>query len=287
MEEWQRQTGSANTDRFPGLAGSLPDPNKLSVLGSTILLAYALVPFVETPARGLNILLPGAVFVFPLGLTNFIRILVAALAAAGTDWLIRSHPRLGNQKTYQHWLIPAFTAWVIGAPLESLPVGLEWWAVFAFGGVLLIMVFVAEYVSVDLSDAFHAPAAIVLTAVSFGLYLILTIAARAAEFRIYLMLPTLVLTMGLVVLRTLYLRSGGAWKVSWAIGIACVIGQMAIGLHYLPILPLTYGLILLGPAYALTSLAGALEEGHSRRTVWIEPVLMLAAIWMIAWAFSG
>jgi hypothetical protein len=270
----------------PGDLMRLPDANRLSILASTILLAYALTPFIQTSGQELSLNLPGFVFVYRLNFNTLVSFLVAALAAVGTDWLVKSHPQIGQQKPYQHWLLPALTAWVIGVPLNSLPVGLQWWAVFAFGGVLLILVFVAEYVSVDLSDALHAPATIGLTAVSFALYLILSIAMRAAGLRIYLMLPALVFAMALVVVRTLYLRLGGQWRWAWAIGVAIVVGQIATGLHYWPLSPVTFGLILLGPAYALTSMVGAIEEGRSWRTLWIEPAIMLTAIWLMAGIFA-
>ena len=260
----------------------LPDVNRLSILVSTILLAYALTPFVRLPERELTLRIFGAVFDFQVDFNTSISILVAALAATGTEWLVRGHPYLGEQNTVQHWLLPALTAWVIGVPLNTLAVDLQWWAVFALGGVLLVLVFLAEYIVVDLSDDFYAPASVGLTAVSFALYLFLAISVRAGGQRLYIQFPALVLAVGLVSLRSLYLRLGGRWCVVWAVGIAIVVGQFAIGFHYWPLSPLEFGLLVLGPAYALTSLAGALEEGRPLPTIWIEPVIMLAAMWGLA-----
>jgi hypothetical protein len=87
--------------------------------------------------------------------------------------------------------------------------------------MLLILVFVAEYIVFDLSDARHVPAIVGLTAVSFALYLILIIAVRAAGLRLYLLLPALVIPIGLVSLRTLYLRLGGRWCLGWALPSHC------------------------------------------------------------------
>ncbi len=265
----------------------LPDTNRLSVLAATILLAYALTPFLNIPESNLEINLPGVVFYFNLSIATVISLLVAALAAVGSEWIVRGHPSLGKQNTVQHWLMPALTAWVIGVPLSTLKAGPQWWAVFAFGGILLILVFVAEYIVVDLSDIRHAPATVGLTALSFALYLILAIAVRAAGLRLYLLLPALVIPLALVCLRTLYLRLGGRWCIKWAVGIGLVIGQIAVGLHYWPVSPLTFGLILLGPSYAVTSIAGSVEEGHSWRTSWIEPLIMLIVLWGLAVFIKG
>jgi hypothetical protein len=265
---------------------SLPNGNQLSVLVSTILLAYAITPFVSLEPRFLNLRIGNSLFTFPLNFIELISILVAILAALGTDWLIRNHPYLGNESTWQHVILPGLTAWVIGVPLSSLQESPEWWAVFGFGGVLLLLVVVAEYITVDLSDARHTPAVVVLTAASFALYLVVAIVIRTAQTRLYLQLPALVITMALVALRTLFFRLGGRWLYSWAIGIALFVGQMAVGLHYLPLSPLAFGLVLLGPAYALTSLAGSMEEGRSIRTAWVEPAVMLVVLWFFAWVLG-
>ncbi len=263
-----------------------PDVNRLSVLTSTILLAYALTPLVDTQERVWNLNLPGAVFAFSFDLGTLVAFAVAGLAAVGCEWLLRGHPRLGEGSTLPHWLVPMMTAWAIGVTLNTLEVGVEWWAMLALGALLLILVFIAEYVVVDLSGALFAPAMVGLTAVAFALFLILSIAMRAAELRLYLQLPAMVLALFLVVLRALYLRLGGRWAWGWAAGIALVTGQMAIGLHYLPLRPIAYGLILLGTAYALTSAAGAWEEGRPKATLWIEPALMLTVLWALAFWWS-
>ena len=261
---------------------NLPDVNRLSVLAASILLVYALTPFLQIPDLSLSLQLPGFYFLLPLNVYTLVSSLVAILAAAGTSWLLIDHPRLEGQRTYQHWLLPALTAWAIGVPLQSLEVGLQWWAVFAFGGVLLVLVFLAEYIVVDIGDERQAPAAVGLAAVSFALFLTLSIALRASGLRLYLLLPALVPTVGLVAVRTLYLRLSGRWCWYWAVGIALAVGQLAMGLHYWPASPLGFGLAITGPAYALTSLAGAIEEERSRKTLWIEPAVFLALTWGLA-----
>ena len=265
----------------------LPDTDRLSVLAAIILLAYALLPFVKIPEYSLNFQVSGILFTFSLNFTTVTSILTAAIVAAGTDWLLRSHPNLGHQRTFQHWLLPALTTWVIGVPLSSLTVGWQWWSVLAFGGVMLVLVLISEFIVVDLNDVRHTPATIGLTAVSFALFLILSIALAAAGSRLYVILPAIMLAIFLVILRTLYLRSGGRWCIAWAAGISLVIGQVTAGLHYLPLTPLQFGLLVLGLAYALTSVAGSIEEGKSWHTLWIEPVIMLVLLWSLAAGVKG
>jgi hypothetical protein len=257
---------------------SLPNTDRLSVLAASILLAYALIPFIQLPERSLTFSLAGVIFVFRLNFATLIAIISAGLAASGVAWLLSDHPRQGRQRTFQHWLIPAMTAWVIGVPLSRLAVGLQWWAVFAFGGLLLVLVLVAEYIVVDPYDTRHAPAAVGLTAVSYALFMILTVTLVAASSRLYVLVPAVGLAIFLVTLRNLYLRLSGRWYVRWSAMIALAVAQLAAALHYLPLSPLRFSLLVLGLAYALASVAGSLEEGRPWRALWIEPAIMLAIL---------
>ncbi len=265
----------------------LPEANQLSVLVSTILLAYALTPFVKIPALDFGISLPIGVFSFSINFLTIVSVLVAALAGVGSDWLLRSHPHLEKSSTIPHILLPTMTAWVIGIPLSTLGFGVSWWALYAIGGVLLVMVFIAEYITVDFSDIRFAPAAIGLTALSFALFLILAITLRAAGTRLYLALPGLAVPVFLVALRTIYLRSNGQWRLAWAVGITLVIAQLAVGLQYLPVTPIGYGLFLVAPAYGLTSFAVLLEEGRPIRSAWLGPSVIVVLLVALGFVFSA
>lgn len=265
----------------------LPEINQLSVLASTILLAYALTPFINIPIAYFSLKLPFAVFSFTINFLTIVSILVATLAGFGADWLLHSHPYRQQQISLQHCLLPAMTAWVIGIPLSTLGYGLGWWALFAMGGVLLVLVFVAEYIVVDFSDTRFGPAAAGLSALSFALFLILAITIRAAGSRLYLALPGLAIPLLLISLRTLYLRSNGRWNVVWALGISMVIVQIALCLQYLPVSPLGYGLYLVAPAYALTNGAVSLEDGRPFRSVLLEQGVIMVLLFLMAFAFGG
>lgn len=268
----------------------LPDTDRVSILTATILLAYALTTFVTIEPRSFSFNLLGVMLGFQINFRTIISVLVAALAASGSDWLMRGHPyfarhQAGRVQTLQHLFLPALTAWAIGIPLNNLRAGLEWWLVLAMGGILLVMVFVAEYSVVDVTDLRHPIAAVGLTALSFALFLLLAIAVRAAGFRLYMALPALIPAAALVSLRALYLRLGGSWHLVWAALIAVIVAQAATGLHYWPLSPVRYGLLVVALTYALTSLAGAFQEGRPGRRWLVEPLVMLAivaglAIWL-------
>ncbi len=151
--------------------------------------------------------------------------------------------------------------------------------------MLLALVFLAEYIVVEPSASNYAIASAGLTALSFAVYLILTTALRFSGARLFLMAPALFIAAGLVSLRTLHLRIGQKWEYNWAVGIALICTQIGAGLHYWPISPVQFGLISLGPLYALSTLIGNLLEGTPLRRALVEPVIALILFWSIAAIF--
>jgi hypothetical protein len=263
----------------------LPDTNRVGVLTATVLLAFALTRLIQTPEFNLELQLPGFYFSYPLSLSAFMIVMAAGLTATGMDWLLRSHPSLGTTRTIEHWVLPTLATFIVGIPLTILPPGNAWWLGFGIGGLLLALVFLAEYIVVEPSASNYAIASAGLTALSFAVYLILTTALRFSGARLFLMAPALFIAAGLVSLRTLHLRIGQKWEYNWAVGIALICTQIGAGLHYWPISPVQFGLISLGPLYALSILIGNLLEGTPLRRALVEPVIALILFWSIAAIF--
>ena len=135
---------------------------------------------------------------------------------------------------------------------------------------------------VDPEDVRHIPAVIGLTAISFALFLTLAITIRAAEIRLFLLVPTITVVCGLSSLRALHLRLHKRWAFTSTVVIAIIIGQLSAALNYLNIDPVTFGLVLLGPAYALTSLVGGVLERKYWRQIIAEPIFVLVIVWGFA-----
>jgi hypothetical protein len=261
----------------------LPDKEKLSILAATILLAYSLTRFLNIPEHSIILQILGLYITFSLNVRTLIIILVVGITASGTQWLLQSHPAAQNQKTYHHWFVPAFTAWVVGFPIIHLPFGLTWLASFFVGGIVVILVLIAEYITVDPEDSRQPIAALGLTAVSFAIYLTFTIALHYSGFRLILVLPAMILASLLVSLRTFQLRFYGIWAFLEAGTIALVSAQIAGALHYWPVSSIAFGLALLGPTYSLTSFITNLAEGEPISRAAFEPSLILGVIWGIAY----
>ncbi len=256
----------------------LPDFNQLSVLSAAVLLSYALAQLVESQRATLSWDIFGILIKIPFNLTSIAIVLAAGLTATGMIWLLRSHPHFDQTSTFQHWLLPALTAFVLGIPLYNLPHGITWWITFTLGGIILILVFIAEYIVVDPTDSRYPAASATLIALSYILFLILVASLSYVSARLLLVGVTVFPAATLVSLRAIHLRLN-RWEISWSIGIGLVCIQMAAALHYWRILPVQDALVVLGTLYALTGFAMNLGENSSLRSALIECAILLALFW--------
>ncbi|HUE98282.1 MAG TPA: hypothetical protein VMN99_03445 [Anaerolineales bacterium] len=260
----------------------LPDADRVGMLTSTVLLAFALTHLIQTPEFNIEIQLPGFFFLLPLNLSTAMSLLTAGLTATGMDWLLRGHPTLEGRSTYQWWLLPTLTTFVIGVPLSILPAGAAWWVGFVIAGTFLFFVFVAEYIVVDPGAPYYAMSMAVLTAISYTLFFVLAVALRYGTVRLYILVPALFLAAALASLRILHLRLTGRWEYAWSLGIAFVCVQIASGLHYWPLSPIQFGLMLVGSLYGLTTLAVNLGEDQPTRRAVLEPAIVIGLCWGLA-----
>src|SRR5512138_472159 len=260
----------------------LPDSDQVGLLTSAVLLAFALTRLIQVPEFNLEIQLPGFFLLVPLNLGTAMSLLTAGLTATGMDWLLHSHPSLNGRSTYQWWLLPTLTTFVIAVPLSILPNGVAWWIGFAVAGTFLFFVFVAEYVVVEQGAPYYAIAMAGLTAISYTLFFVLAVALRYSSVRLYILVPALFLSAFLASLRILNLRLSDRWEYAWSAGIAFVCAQIASGLHYWPLAPTQFGLMLVGTLYGLTGLAMNLGEDQPARRAVLEPAIVIGLCWGLA-----
>ncbi len=264
-------------------AYTLPPANAFSPFMAAILLAYALAQYVRLPAQNIHLRLLGVYLNLPLSVDTLTNVLVAGLVASGMEGLLHTHPAHRAQSTYLHWLLPTLSAWVLGLSLRLLRAEQTWWIGVLLGGVVLILVCLAEYVVLDPGDRLYPWAAAGLTALAFGLFLALAMGVHAAEMRLILRVPALAAGAALVCLRVfhLYLPEQSNWLPTYASMVLAA--QTAAVLHYLPLTPARYGMMMLAPVYALFTWIRARARQETRP--WLEAgvvALLLAgsALWL-------
>jgi hypothetical protein len=121
-----------------------------------------------------------------------------------------------------------------------------------------------------------------LTAISYTLFFLLAVALRYNTARLFILAPALFLAAFLASLRILHLRLSGRWEYAWSAGIAFACVQIASGLHYWPLSPIQFGLLLIGSLYGLTNLAINLGEDQPTRRAVLEPAIILGLCWGLA-----
>jgi hypothetical protein len=258
---------------------NLPNIDHLSIVAAMIVLAYTLERFIDLPAWEISRQLPGLYLELSIDVNLVIPVLVAGMTAAGANWLMHEHPAAQGQHISVHTILPALTALVIGIPLNGIPVGIGWWIGLISGAFILVLVLIAEYIAVDQNDEQLPIASAALSAVSYALFLVLAGALHSAGVRLLYNVPVLVLAAWLVSLRVTNLRLHGEWTVYESAIIAFLIGQITAAFNYWPLTPITFGLALLGPSYALVSLFCNLIEEKSLRQVVFEPVISILIAW--------
>jgi len=258
---------------------NLPDIDHLSVVAAMIVLAYTLERFIDLPSRQIAAQLPGLYIEFNINVSMVTTLLVACMTAAGANWLMHDHPAAQGKHSLEHAILPALTALVIGIPLSGIPVGIGWWIGLISGAFIIVLVLIAEYIAVDPQDIHLPLASAALSAVSFAIFLVLAGALRAGGIRLLYNVPALVFAAWLVSLRVTNLRLHGEWTVYESAITAFVIGQITAALNYWPLTPIAFGLVLLGPSYALTSLFCNLIEEKPLRQVIFEPIISICIAW--------
>lgn len=213
------------------------------------------------------------------------------LALAGSIWVLQAHPttRSGNQTIWQllpQCILPVMSVFVFSFALRGMERNNVWWVVYAMGSVLFGIILAAEFYAQEISTVHHPLTTIGLIGLSHALFLILAVVVKTIPLRIYAIFPLVFFASGFTALRTTYLRLRGEWRLEYALAIALLSGQTAIGLHYFFLNPVQYGLLLTGALYVLISVASGFIQRLNRSDLILEPALMLGLTLLIVLIFA-
>lgn len=260
----------------------LPNQERLSVVVATILLGFSISQFIQKPMAGSSIFLVGILIPINFNLSTLITIAVAGMTASGTDWILRDHPALKGKSTIPHLLLPAITAWVQSVILNNMADTPFKWIAFTVGGIFLLVVILAEFIVIFPED-FRKPIAVsLLTALTYAVILALAVALDSTNQRLIIMLPAVSLGTGILSMRVFQLQLEKDWPVLPSFFTMLVVTQIASALHYLPITPLSFGLIMLGALYFTINFTIGLELGTNPKRAVFESLIPMVIIWTIA-----
>ena len=258
----------------------------MSVLSALVLLSYTLLRIVELPASRAEFSVLGLLLRFEINTRNVMLSLAAALTAAGADWLIRAHPwREPGRSTREHWVMPGLAALGVGAILARLPMGPIWWLGLGLSAALLIAILATEYIVSEADDPRYDGAALGLTTLAYLFLVGALFAIRATGQRATFAVPLVFLASGAVAWRLLKLELPRRLVAIYAALVGLVLAQISWGLHYWPITPLRFALILGLAGYLATGITRALLREELGRVAQAEfsivGVLALVIILML------
>lgn len=261
----------------------LPDRQHLSSLTALLLITLSLVRMVTLPELSLSFSTFGLLIQFRLNTRLLFLFLAAALTTSGADWLVRTHPSFTpGMPTFQHWVIPMLTAYAGGAFVTSLPQGTIMWIGLAAIVLLLLSVFLTEFIVVSPKDERFGSASTALFALAYLLLALSFFVIRSSGIRILYSFPVVFIITTAVIWRLLQLRRPSRNLVAYSAGIGLLLAETQAGLHYLPVSPLKEALILFILAYAASDLLHRhLENDLGRRKLLEYGLPALAALILV------
>jgi hypothetical protein len=268
--------------------------DRISVATWLIVFGLGLSLIIDLPTVVVNLRAFRTPLNISLNETVLAAVVLAVLAAAGTESVISVHPRLrgrgGGRRTWATWALPMALTIIATLLLPAAKTRQLQVAGLLVTGALLALILFFLYATVEPGRSGFRRSRLVLDALAYGSALILFVFVYQTRTRSLLSGPLIAGTAVLLaveILRTTTRRQGVVWSYGLIIGL--VLGEVTWALNYWKLLPgLTGGLILLLIFYLFTGLAQQGVRGRLTRRVVIEfAVFTLLALILIALVGPG
>lgn len=232
---------------------------RLSVIVALILLSLAVIPLLDAPGQTFDTSVFGSELGFQITLATMVTLVAAALACAGVDLLIRTHPHVRNRKagpTYVFWVLPALTVIAAAQWLSRASSGEAWVAQLFVVGIVVWIIVQAEFAAIDLDGPTAGRARLVLNifayALAFGLFaLIWETRARSLITATLAAITALLISIDLIRASRENIRR----VLIYSLAVGLVIGECAWALNYWRATTASAGLTLVLIFYTLSGIA--------------------------------
>ncbi|MFB0536714.1 MAG: hypothetical protein ACETWR_17240 [Anaerolineae bacterium] len=233
---------------------------------SLIVLGLAFLPEIELPTRTFSFYVLGSLASIRLSVTWLMAALLASLACTGTDSLVRSHPlvRRGESRyTFAFWALPGLSVVAATLLLPLAPNRSYWLGGLALTALLLLLIAVAQYHTVDPADPGYRLARLALNLFVYLVALSLFTLIYGSKARSLLSATTTAAVGGLLALELLRGAPHSLRLTAlYALITGLALGEITWALNYWTVGRLTGGLFLLLVFYLVTGLS---REGLLRR----------------------
>lgn len=232
--------------------------DRIGIAVWVVTVTLAASAFVSLPGRGADVLLGGRTLALPVTASAAFPVLLALLAGAGTEAVVRAHPLAHTGRlrlTMRFWALPIALT-LIAALVQPLATSILYWAVGVLGFALLLgAVMLALVYSLDPQGVGYrrARALLNLTCYAIALMLFLLIPPEWQPWARSLTLGGVTLLLALELLRGTQL--GGRQVSLYAAVVALVVAEVSAALSLTGLSALSSGLLLLLLFYLLVGLA--------------------------------
>ncbi len=250
----------------------MPRTDRLGIMISLVMVGLALSMSVSLPSREFAFWLFGSELTLHLSSETQLAFVMTALVCAGVDAIIRTHPQVYRRSlgyTITFWVLPGL---LTVAGLVLLP-KLTWWgyrvALIVLTGLLLALVAVAQYRSIDPADRLHRSARLALNVTVYVAALVLFIALYGSRARSAISATGVLAASGLFSLELLRITQDDSRRTwLYALLIGGLMGEFTWALNYSSLDIRLGGALLLLVFYTLTGLIQQHLWGRlSRRVV--------------------
>jgi len=250
--------------------------NRFSIVLAFLALGFAMIYLLSADVIASELDILG--IRFDLSYYSFIPLLLALLAVVGAVWIFSTHPiwqieKLNFFRMLPHLMLPFISTLILSIVLSQSARSPIWWIVFLTGYIIVALILRAEYVLFEDTGIDSLGYSILVISFSFGLFLLLTIALKNSNVRMVAQFLLLLLSSLFVSFRLLSLHEGGADKHLMALLASWIVTQLAVGLHYIFIPPIQYGILLTGLLYSLSSWLSQYRS-EKKWHQYPEPILM-------------
>jgi hypothetical protein len=244
-----------------------------SVFVSLIVLGLAFLPEMELPTRTFSFRVLGSLASIRLSAKWLMVALLASLACTGTDSLVRSHPlvRRGESRyTFTFWALPGLSVAAATLLLPLAPNKPYWLGGLALTALLLLLIAVAQYYTVEPTDPAYRLARLALNILVYLVALGLFTLIYGNKVRSLLSATSTAAVGSLLALELLRgvhpnLRLTGLYALITGLAL----GEVTWALNYWTVGRLTGGLLLLLIFYLVTGFSreGLLQRLNQRALV--------------------
>lgn len=246
--------------------------DRANVVATLVVLGLLLGTALHFPAWSREISVLGSPLTVRVTQTEMLAALLVGICCAGTETIVRSHPRARRIDaifTFVTWTVPALTTVLATLLLPQAPSLAYTVGGAVAAGLILILVISAEYATLDPADPRYTIARLLLNAWSYLLALITFIIIYSPKARSLISATAVTVVATLLALEFLRGAGRGFGRTAlYAVIAGLATGEIVWAMNYWRIGGVSGGLLLLLGFYLATGLANQqLQARITRRTL--------------------